>query len=679
MHRFIFALVLLTLPVSVFSEPDWDALDVIDGPNPTLRYGFYTESGGQVRMGRYYFIENDDQLRLRFAPYGKTPVELPVSSYDQATGKLIFGWDGRPDRTCELHRQNDRLFLGNCIEPLSVLPIAIRTADERDMEWMGAHFPVSVEDLEILERAKDLFEFQVRRNRQGDRNCDEDLARGQLSLFCALYAASIEVTGVYRHRRPAMRTLRQEAYLRYPGEYAHSLRDINNRADIDDDDLIDLIESARRQIEQQLEPTQPRALPAVEPEAVGMMSERLERFDTLAAEYVEEGRVAGIVALVIRNDAVVHTAVHGAMDVETGEPMRNDSIFRIASQTKLVTSVATMMLVESGRLRLDEPVASFLPAYEGTTVAIRSQDGGDGGDGDENGVELVPAVRPITIRDLLTHTAGISGGSPGHSRARYAAAMLPPGRNLLNDLDEPVADVVHRLGSLPFSSQPGEAWVYGFSTDVLGAVIEVAGGMALDDFFRTRIFEPLGMVDTHFFLPPEKADRLVATHILEKNGAIGRASDDDMSWDGQGAFVQGPRRLFQASGGLLSTASDFARFLQMVLNGGSLDGVRILSPTSVRLMTANHVGDLYADFYPGMGFGFNVEVKLDLASAGYQVPAAASVGAYGWGGAAYTRFWVDPDQALIGVFMTQTRPTTGDLHERFGNIVYGAIASPTRH
>lgn len=597
MHRFIFALVLLTLPVSVFSEPDWDALDVIDGPNPTLRYGFYTESGGQVRMGRYYFIENDDQLRLRFAPYGKTPVELPVSSYDQATGKLIFGWDGRPDRTCELHRQNDRLFLGNCIEPLSVLPIAIRTADERDMEWMGAH----------------------------------------------------------------------------------SLRDINNRADIDDDDLIDLIESARRQIEQQLEPTQPRALPAVEPEAVGMMSERLERFDTLAAEYVEEGRVAGIVALVIRNGAVVHTAVHGAMDVETGEPMRNDSIFRIASQTKLVTSVATMMLVESGRLRLDEPVASFLPAYEGTTVAIRSQDGGDGGDGDENGVELVPAVRPITIRDLLTHTAGISGGSPGHSRARYAAAMLPPGRNLLNDLDEPVADVVHRLGSLPFSSQPGEAWVYGFSTDVLGAVIEVAGGMALDDFFRTRIFEPLGMVDTHFFLPPEKADRLVATHILEKNGAIGRASDDDMSWDGQGAFVQGPRRLFQASGGLLSTASDFARFLQMVLNGGSLDGVRILSPTSVRLMTANHVGDLYADFYPGMGFGFNVEVKLDLASAGYQVPAAASVGAYGWGGAAYTRFWVDPDQALIGVFMTQTRPTTGDLHERFGNIVYGAIASPTRH
>ena len=407
-------------------------------------------------------------------------------------------------------------------------------------------------------------------------------------------------------------------------------------------------------------------LPRASAESVGMSAQRLARFDALADEYVDSGRIAGVVVLVVRDGKVVYETSHGVQDVATGQPMRSDSIFRIASQTKLVVSVAAMILVEEGRLLLDEPVASYIPEYAETSVAVL--------EGDE--VIIKAANRPITIQDLLTHTSGIPGGDPRLLADQYAEASLTQGKGQLNFLDEPVDAMARRLAKLPFAAQPGEEWVYGYSTDVLGAIIERVSGMPLDEFFRSRIFAPLGMPDTYFFLPPEKEQRLVANHALSEAGGVIRASDEDPSWDGQGAFVRGPRRLFQGSGGLLSTAQDYARFLQMLLNGGELDGARIVSPASVRLMTVNHVGDLYARDFPGMGFGFNVEVKLDPAVAGYEVPALAAPGAYGWGGAVYTRFWVDPAQDLIGVFMTQTRPTTGDLHQKFGNIVYGAIVSP---
>lgn len=399
-----------------------------------------------------------------------------------------------------------------------------------------------------------------------------------------------------------------------------------------------------------------------------MTSQRLARFDTLAAEYVDSGHVAGVVAIVVRDGKIAHETVRGVQDVATGLPMRSDSIFRIASQTKLIVSVAVMILLEEGRVRLDEPLANHIPEYAETTVAVL--------DGDS--VIVVAANRQITILDLLTHTSGIPGADPELLVHQYAEASLTQGKHLLNSLDEPIDALVHRLAGLPFSAQPGVEWIYGYSTDVLGAVIERASGIPLDEFLRSRIFAPLGMPDTHFFLPPDKENRLVANHVLREEGGVMRASDEDLSWDGQGAFVRGPRRLFQGSGGLLSTAHDFARFLQMLLNDGELDGARIVSPASVRLMTVNHVGDLYAREWPGMGFGFNVEVKLDPAVGGWEVPALASPGAFGWGGAAYTRFWVDPAEHLIGVFMTQVRPTTGDLHQKFGNIVYGAIVSPVR-
>ncbi|WOJ94821.1 hypothetical protein R0135_06535 [Congregibacter variabilis] len=244
----------LLMPIAVVAQQDWDKLDVIGGSNPTLRYGFYTETNGRVQMGRYYFIDDGEDLRVTLAPYGRTPVVLPVRSINRSNGELVLGWDGRPGRTCVLERQSHHLFLGNCNEALLVLPISIRVANERDVEWMGTHFPVSSEDIAILEEAKRILLEQSQRNREGDRNCDDDLANSNFSVFCALYFASVDVTGVYRHRRPAMQTVRKEAARRYPGEYPHILRDVNNRADISDSDLIEVLDSVRAQLLSELNP-----------------------------------------------------------------------------------------------------------------------------------------------------------------------------------------------------------------------------------------------------------------------------------------------------------------------------------------------------------------------------------------------------------------------------------------
>lgn len=241
--RFIFSLVIL-MPTRAMSQQVWDEMDVIDGPNPTLRYGFYTQASGQVAMGRYYFIDDGDSLRVRLVPFGKTAVELPVHKYDRDNGVLKLSWDGKPNRRCRLDRQNDELFLGNCIENLMVMPLAIRVANEYDEEWQGLRFPVSDVDLAIIAKAKQVLESQDQRNINGDRNCDDDLASNQFSVFCALYVASIEIDGVYRHRRPAMQAARDILWDRFPGDYAHMLRDINNNDSISDEELIMSLEKA---------------------------------------------------------------------------------------------------------------------------------------------------------------------------------------------------------------------------------------------------------------------------------------------------------------------------------------------------------------------------------------------------------------------------------------------------
>lgn len=394
-----------------------------------------------------------------------------------------------------------------------------------------------------------------------------------------------------------------------------------------------------------------------------MSAERLARFDALARGAVEDGRLAGVVTLVARRGRIVQNGVYGLADLEDGRPMRPDTIFRIASMTKPLTSVAVMILLEEGRLLLSDPVTRYLPAFKKTPGVL----GADG--------TLTPIARPITLLDLLTHSSGMTyGGGDGGVGAAYRSAGFDS--SPLNDRDEPIAAIVDKLAALPLAAQPGERCIYSFSTDVLGAVVEKVSGMSLDEFLKRRIFTPLEMNDSSFYLPLSRASRLAATHTLDAGGQLRRGADDDMGWTGQGAYVHGPRRVYSGGGGLLSTAPDYVRFLQMLLNGGELDGVRILSPASVRLMTVNHVGDRYADEegFTGMGFGLGFEVKLEQTARAYVVPLPASPGAYAWGGAAYTTFWVDPEQALVAIFLAQLRPKSqDDLSRRFGNIVYQAI------
>ncbi len=294
----------------------------------------------------------------------------------------------------------------------------------------------------------------------------------------------------------------------------------------------------------------------VAPRALGLSPERLARIGGTMRQYVADGRIAGVVTLVARNGRIVHLEATGDADREAKRPMRTDTIFRIASMSKAVTSVAVMMLVEEGRLTLGDPVSKFIPAFKKTTVAVPPPPGAVAG----TPVSVVPAKREITIRDLLTHTSGISYGD-GPTATLYDKANVHGW--YFADKAEPIAAAIDRLATLPFEAQPGEKYVYGFSTDVLGVVVEKVSGQSLDAFFQDRIFKPLGMADSSFFLPVEKRDRLAAVYQPGQGGKIERAPDAGM--DGQGSYIDGPRQCFAGGAGLLSTARDYSRLLQMML------------------------------------------------------------------------------------------------------------------
>ncbi len=400
----------------------------------------------------------------------------------------------------------------------------------------------------------------------------------------------------------------------------------------------------------------------VPPESVGLSSERLKRMDAVMRDYSDRGRIAGTVTLLMRGGKVAYVGTAGYADLERKVPMRADTIFRAASMSKAVTSLAVMLLLEEGKLLVTDPVGKFIPSFRETTVAVAPPPGTPAG---RYGV--VPARRSITIKDLLTHTAGISYGQPPSLAAdRYKAAGVQGW--YFADKDEPIAAVIDRLAKLPFDAQPGERYIYGFNTDILGVVVENASGMPLDQFFRTRIFDPLKMNDTSFFLPPEKKDRLSVVYAATEDGRIVRAPDGA---DGQGAYVDGPRRCFSGGAGLLTTASDYARMLQMLLNGGELDGVRLLSPLTVELMTSNAAGTLYND--GNLGFSLGFEVVVDAGKA--QRPAAP--GSFGWGGAYHSRYFADPREQFVGVFFSQILPSRGlDLQDKFRVLAYQAIVGP---
>ena len=407
------------------------------------------------------------------------------------------------------------------------------------------------------------------------------------------------------------------------------------------------------------------APPAATPESVGLSSERLQRLRAVMQQFVDEGRVSGLVTYVARNGRVAHLEAFGKADVEAGRPMQKDAIFRIASQTKALTSVALMMLVEEGKVGLADPVSRYIPAFAKTTVALAPPAGAVA----SSPAAVVPAKRPITIRDLLTHTAGISYGS-GPAQDQWKAAGIQGW--YFADRSEPVSAVVERMAALPMDAQPGEKYVYGYNTDILGVVVEKVSGLTLAEFFQKRITGPLGLVDTQFYLPPAGKDRLAAVYAA-KDGKIERATDPKF---GQGHYVEGPRVAFAGVAGLLSTARDYGRFLQMLLNGGEIDGVRLLSPKTVELMTVNHVGTLFAERGPsdaGRGFGLGFDVIEDLGETGRH----GSVGAFGWGGAYHTTYWADPKEKMVVLLMTQLLPAgNSDLHARFRALVYQSIVGP---
>jgi CubicO group peptidase (beta-lactamase class C family) len=387
-----------------------------------------------------------------------------------------------------------------------------------------------------------------------------------------------------------------------------------------------------------------------------LSAERLARIDKVLQQYVDENRIAGAVGLVLQDGKPVYERAVGWTDKEAGTKMATDTIFRIASQTKAITSVAILQLMEEGKLNLTDPVSRFIPSFTDSKVAVRNA----------GTVDIVPAKRAITIRDLLTHTAGISYGTDASVSAEYQAKGLGPAAGygwFTADKDEPICVTMERLGTLPFVAQPGEAWVYGYNTDILGCVVEKASGTPLDEFIRSRITGPLGMKDTQFFLPLAQRARLAAVYTGAGDGTVKRAPDGPR---GQGAYVDGPRKSFAGGAGLLSTARDYARFLEMIRRGGAVDGVRILSPRTVALMTTNQVGTLHSQ--SGLGFGLGFETTDRYGANGMD-----SVGAYGWSGAYSSTYRVDPEARLVIVFMVQVVPTSTDIGRKFPTLVYQAL------
>ena len=378
---------------------------------------------------------------------------------------------------------------------------------------------------------------------------------------------------------------------------------------------------------------------------------------------VSEGRVAGAVGLLARGGEVLSFDAVGMADREAGKEMEKDTLFRIASMTKPITSVAVMMLFDESRLALDDPVSKFIPEFGNARVLK--------GDGT---LETVEATSEITIRHLLTHTSGITYRFVGIEPIAtiYDEAGVSDG---LVETEGTIADGVKRLAGLPLLHQPGERWSYGLSTDVLGRVVEVVSGQSLDVFLRERIFMPLGMKDTSFFPPEDQVGRMAAVYAWSEGEGLRRLPEEPIS-EGHLTYsttfhFNGPRTYFSGGGGLASTAPDYFRFAQMLRNGGELDSVRILKPETVALMTENHVGDLDMGLdlglEPKQRFGLGLSVKTASDEEGGK-------GTFGWAGFYHTLFWIDPENDLIAVFLSQLRlPEGQDVAGDFRRTVYEAL------
>lgn len=394
------------------------------------------------------------------------------------------------------------------------------------------------------------------------------------------------------------------------------------------------------------------ALATATPESVGMSSERLARIGPAMQRYIDARLVPGTITAVMRRGKLVHLQMQGDMDVENGRSMERDAIFRIASMTKPITSVALMMLWEEGHFQLRDPVAKYLPEFANPLVSTTSDASGETG-------ELVAVDRPIQIRDMLTHTAGLANSYIGNGDYyRKASRALA---------EDDLASYIKRLATLPLNYQPGTAWQYSAATSVVGRLVEVMAGQPLDEFLDVRLFQPLGMTDTHFFLDEEKAARLTAQYQPGEDDRIELQDPGSV----KSRWVTGPKKLFRGSGGLVSTVDDYLRFQQTMLNGGELEGARILSPTTVSLMMENHTGDLPLWLPgPGMGFGLGYGIVIDRGAAATPL----SLGSAYWGGAYCTLSWIDREEEIVAVLMTQVRPYRHiNIRHDFQVLVHQAI------
>jgi CubicO group peptidase (beta-lactamase class C family) len=382
--------------------------------------------------------------------------------------------------------------------------------------------------------------------------------------------------------------------------------------------------------------------------STGLSSERLKRIDDfLQTNYIDTGKLPGALTLVARRGEIAHFSALGSMDVERGKPAKKDTIYRIHSMTKALTSVALMMLYEEGRFQLNDPIHNFLPEWKDTAVLVS---------GDYPDFVTKPADRDITFRDLLSHQSGLTYGNVETNGVERAYKKF-----MKKDVfDGPLSEWSKAMSKIPLLFSPGTAWNYSYSTDMCGYLVEVISGQRFDEFLNERIIEPLGMIDTAFSVPDDKLDRFAANYEPTDDDPLHLEDDPETS-----AYRQHPEFL-SGGGGLVSTASDYYSFLQMLLNGGESDGRRYLSRKTIELMTANHLSDgqTLADVailgqwseatFDGVGFGLGFSVLLDPATS--QIPGSA--GQYAWGGAASTAFWIDPVEELILIFMTQLKPST---------------------
>jgi CubicO group peptidase (beta-lactamase class C family) len=370
--------------------------------------------------------------------------------------------------------------------------------------------------------------------------------------------------------------------------------------------------------------------PTATPESAGISSQALDKLDSVLKAEIAAGGLPGTVMLVARHGKVVHFEANGMRDKEAGVPMTRDSIFRMASMTKPVTAVAIMMLVEEGKIQIADPASKYLPELKGLQVGVESKDASG-----NTVLTRVPARREFTVQDLLRHTSGLTYGHRGASPALVKKTYVDAGEQAR---DHTNAELVSKLSKTVLAFQPGTRFEYGRSTDVLGRIVEVVSGMTLGEFFETRIFRPLGMVDSYFSVPADKVARVAQPMIEPATGKRPNVTDP-----------RRPQRFESGGGGLFSTAPDYLRFTSMLLNGGELEGVRLLAPKTIELMTSDHLGSLPGSFYPGYGFGLGVAVRTHAGMN--DMPG--SVGEYLWGGAQGTWFWIDPKEKLIAIFMSQ--------------------------